>query len=400
MTQEEMKAVLDEFRAGLPKGISEADVTKAVEAKVSEIEKRFEGNVTKEDLQKEMENFSRKITADLEKFKPTESAKNEGITKEAFEKIQKEFTASNKSVYTVKAAAAFSSANAGDAAATLFGRETVAGIQEVPREANVILPALLKGSTKARLIEWVNRINEDGGSAFIGEGVIKPLIDWDYDLESSTAKKIAVRSKVPTEMLNDFAEFRADLSRILTIDLLEVIEDKLLTDTLSSTTVAGIATVASGYTTTALDDLVDLPNFVDAIRASMLQMRLLRYKPNIVFLSPTEGALLDLIKDKNGNYIKIQVEGVLRTLKVVETTAIPSGYFLLMDTSKWIVKMLEDVMVEFGRDDDDFSKNMMTVICEARLHSYYNSIDVGAFIYEDFATVISAIEKPNPAGLA
>jgi hypothetical protein len=118
-----------------------------------------------------------------------------------------------------------------------------------------------------------------------------------------------------------------------------------------------------------------------------------------VFLSPTEGALLDLIKDKNGNYIKIQVEGVLRTLQVVETTAIPSGYFLLMDTSKWVVKMLEDVMVEFGRDDDDFSKNMMTVICEARLHSYYDSIDVGAFIYEDFATVISAIEKPNPAGL-
>jgi len=397
MDEELKKALgimLEKFKSELPAGVSKEEMVTGIDALKQEIEKKFAATLSKEDLQKEMEEFSRKISADLEKMKPTVSEKAEGITKEAFEKIQKEFAASNKSVYTVKSAAAFSSANAGDAAGELFGRETVAGIQSAPREANVILPALLKGKTKARLIEWVNRINEDGGSAFIGEGVLKPLKDWDYDLESSTAKKIAVRAKVPTEMLNDFTEFRSDLNRILTIDLMEVIEDKLLTDTLSSTTVAGIATVASGYTTTALDDLVELPNFVDAIRASMLQMRLLNYKPNVVFLNPTENALLDLIKDKNGNYIKIQVEGVLRTLRVLETTAIPAGYFLLMDTEKWIVKMLEDVMVEFGRDDDDFSKNMMTVICEARLHSYYNSIDVGAFIYEDFATVIAAIEKP------
>ena len=393
-TKKVIGAMLEDFKKSIPVGISKEEMAKELESIKQGLESKFNGAISKEDLKAEMEEFSRKITADLDKMKPEVSAKNEGITKEAFEKIQKEFAASNKSVYTVKAAAAFSSANAGDAAGELFGRETVAGIQAAPREANVILPALLKGKTKARLIEWVNRINEDGGSAFIGEGVLKPLKDWDYDLESSTAKKIAVRAKVPTEMLNDFAEFRSDLNRILTIDLLEVIEDKLLTDTLSSTTVAGIATVASGYTTTALDDLVEMPNFVDAIRASMLQQRLLNYKPNVVFLSPTENALLDLIKDKNGNYIKIQVEGVLRTLRVMETTAIPAGYFLLMDTEKWVVKMLEDIMVEFGHDDDDFSKNMMTVICEARLHSYYNSIDVGAFIYEDFATVIAAIEKP------
>ena len=256
------------------------------------------------------------------------------------------------------------------------------------------MPALLKGRTSARLIEWVNRINEDGGSAFLGEGDLKPLKDWDYDLESSTAKKIAVRSKAPTEMLNDFAGFRQELQMMLSLDLMETIEEKLLTGTLSSTEIAGITTVASSYTTTALDDLVDSPNFVDAIRAAMLQMRLLNYKPDVVFINPTEAALLDLIKDKNGNYIKIQVEGVLRTLLVQETTNIPAGYFLLMDTMKWVVKILEDIRIEFGRDDDDFSKNMMTVICEARLHSYYNSIDVGAFIYSDFATIMAVIEKP------
>lgn len=393
-----MKAALNEaletFKAGLPKGISEKEYNERFDAFKTEIEKKFEGIVTEKILTAKFEEFSRELAKDLEKFKPQSEKEDVFVSKETFEKVQSAFQKSNKGEITVKAAAAFSSANAGDAAAPLFGRELVPGIQSTPRQANVVLPALLKGRTSARLIEWVNRINEDGGSAFIGEGILKPLKDWDYDLESSTAKKIAVRAKAPTEMLNDFEGFRQELQMMLSLDLMETIEEKLLTGTLSSTEIAGITTVASSYTTTALDDLVDSPNFVDAIRAAMLQMRLLNYKPDVVFINPTEAALLDLIKDKNGNYIKIQVEGVLRTLLVQETTNIPAGYFLLMDTMKWVVKMLEDIRIEFGRDDDDFSKNMMTVICEARLHSYYNSIDVGAFIYSDFATIMAVIEKP------
>lgn len=395
---EQMKIALNEaletFKAGLPKGISEKEYNEKFDAFKTEIEKKFEGIVTEKILTAKFEEYSRELAKDLEKFKPQSEKEDVFVSKETFEKVQSAFQKSNKGEITVKAAAAFSSTNAGDAAAPLFGRELVPGIQSTPRQANVVLPALLKGRTSARLIEWVNRINEDGGSAFIGEGILKPLKDWDYDLESSTAKKIAVRAKAPTEMLNDFAGFRQELQMMLSLDLMETIEEKLLTGTLSSTEIAGITTVASSYTTTALDDLVDSPNFVDAIRASMLQMRLLNYKPDVVFINPTEAALLDLIKDKNGNYIKIQVEGVLRTLLVQETTNIPAGYFLLMDTMKWVVKMLEDVRIEFGRDDDDFSKNMMTVICEARLHSYYNSIDVGAFIYSDFATIMAVIEKP------
>ena len=389
-----LNEALETFKAGLPKGISEKEYNERFDAFKTEIEKKIEGIVTEKILTAKFEEYSRELAKDLEKFKPQSEKEDVFVSKETFEKVQSAFQKSNKGEITVKAAAAFSSTNAGDAAAPLFGRELVAGIQSTPRQANVVLPALLKGRTSARLIEWVNRINEDGGSAFIGEGILKPLKDWDYDLESSTAKKIAVRSKAPTEMLNDFAGFRQELQMMLSLDLMETIEEKLLTGTLSSTEIAGITTVASSYTTTALDDLVDSPNFVDAIRAAMLQMRLLNYKPDVVFINPTEAALLDLIKDKNGNYIKIQVEGVLRTLLVQETTNIPAGYFLLMDTMKWVVKMLEDVRIEFGRDDDDFSKNMMTVICEARLHSYYNSIDVGAFIYSDFATIMAVIEKP------
>jgi hypothetical protein len=103
---------------------------------------------------------------------------------------------------------------------------------------------------------------------------------------------------------------------------------------------------------------------------------------------------MDLTKSSTGNYIKIELEGILRSLRVIETTEIAAGDFLLMDTAKWVVKILEGLRLEFGWENDDFRKNLITIIAELRLHSYQNSIDAGAVIYDAFATVKDAIEAP------
>jgi hypothetical protein len=134
------------------------------------------------------------------------------------------------------------------------------------------------------------------------------------------------------------------------------------------------------------------PNNADAIRAAMLQMRLLNYKPDVVFLNPTDAAVIDLEKSTTGNYIKVELAEVIRSLRIIETTEIAAGHFLLMDAAKWIVKILENLRIEFGWENDDFRKNLVTVIAELRLHSYRNSIDAGAVIYEAFATVKEELE--------
>lgn len=396
---EEMRKALEEmlstFKSGLKEGISKEEMAAGIDALKKDIEKKLDNALSKEDLAKAMEDFSLEISKDLEKFKTTTKVGNGAmITKELFDKAVEDFGKSGKATMTInKEAAAFTTANVTSGTHAL-SYEVVPGISAAPREPNAVLPELLKGMTSSRTIYWINRKNEDGGSAFIGEGVLKPLKDWEYGEESSLAKKVAVRAKVSREMLKDFAGFQTDMTNLLNVDLMEEIEDVLLTGTLSTTVPAGVLTVAGGYVTTALDDQVSLPNLADAIRATILQMRLLKYKPNVVFINPTEGALLDMLKDASGNYIRVQVAGILRTVRVIETLSIPAGNFLVMDVSKWVVKMLEGVTLEFGLDGDDFSKNMISVICEARLHSYYNSIDAGAFVYEDFATVLAAIEKP------
>ena len=267
-------------------------------------------------------------------------------------------------------------------------------IHAAPEEANAIYPRLVKGSTSSPIIKWVNRVDKEGGAAFVEEGALKPLEDWNYETETSEAKKIAVSCKVSTEMLSDASFMRAEINRLLREDLMKVVDEKLLTGTGSSGEIKGITVGAAGYTSSDLDDKISTPNYADAIRAAILQLRMLNYTPNILFVNPVDKAMIDLTKDTTGRYISDELMAIMRSLTIIETTRIEKGKFLLMDSSKWTVRPYEALRLEYGWENDDFRKNLVTVIAEMRLHSYHSDVDNGSIVYAEFATVMAALEKP------
>ncbi|MDR2127308.1 MAG: phage major capsid protein [Prevotellaceae bacterium] len=293
-------------------------------------------------------------------------------------------------VLQIKAAAAITTANAANAPHG-FTFEIIPGIQEKPTEELTVLLILNKGKTSSRTIIWINRADKDGGSAFIAEGALKPLKDWTYQEQSSVAKKIAVRSKVSTEMLNDFEYMESEIRNLLEKDLMKVVDQKLLTGDGGSVEPKGLITGASAYVGTELDGTIINPTNPDAIRAAMLQMRLLNFRPNILLLNPSDVAAIDLIKTADGHYIKVETDAIMQNVKVIETTEITAGNFLLIDTSKWFVRILEDLDIQFGYENDDFTKNLVTVIAEMRLHSYQYSVDAGSVVYDSLATVKTAL---------
>lgn len=297
----------------------------------------------------------------------------------------------------LRAATTITTANATNAK-HLLRYEVIPGIQEAPREDNAILPVVMKGGTNSRTIYWVNRVNKEGGSAFIAEGTLKPLMDWEYNEESSEAKKIAVRTKVSTEMLFDNPYMESEIRMLMQRDLMDVTNEKLLTGLGNATEIKGITVGAAGYTGTGLDGTIIQANNVDAIRAGILQLRLLNYRPDVLLINPTEAASLDLLKTETGHYIRIEVEGILRMVRIIETANIPVGKLLLLDSARWFVRVYEQLRLEFGWENDDFSKNLVTVIAEMRLHSWQNSIDAGSVLYDDFATIKAALQVTSGGG--
>lgn len=293
-----------------------------------------------------------------------------------------------------KAAAAMTTANFLTSAPHSGTVEIESGVNGAIPPEMAVYNRLIKGTTNARTIYWTNRVNEEGGAAFIAQGALKPLKDWEYAEANSVAKKVAVMATLTTEALEDVNFLEQEVNEVLYNEVVQKIADAVLNSTESATALKGIIPSATSYTTTALDDKIDSPNTADAIRAGMLQLRLLKHVPDVVFLNPGDAAVLDLTKDKNGNYIKLQTDGVLQKIDVIETTEITAGNFLLMDSRKWKLRIYKGITSKWGLNADDFSYNRVSVLFEARLHSYINSIDAGAVLHAQISTVTAAIAKP------
>ena len=299
----------------------------------------------------------------------------------------------------LKAASLMTTTNA-KPAIDIWNVEVDRTVHSAPTEPDAIYSRLVKGSTASPNIIWVNRVDEDGGAAFIAEGTLKPLKSWGYETETSTAKKVAVSCKVSTEMLTDAPFMREEIDRLLRQDLMSVVNEKALTGTGTGAEIKGVATGAAGYTLSDLDGKVEMPNYADAIRAAVLQLRMLNFRPDTLFINPTDKALIDLTKDTTGHYLATEMQALISGIAIVETANIPKGKFLLMDTSRWNLRPYEGLRLEYGWENDDFRKNLVTVIAEMRLHSYQNSIDAGSLVYSDFATVQAAIEKKSTSSEA
>lgn len=375
--------------------VKKEDIDTAIRAAMSGSDTKIEG----------LETSIREMLQDIAQVKTTQlgNSNDELSIRSQYEKLSSsdEFKRNvregkNFSI-ELRAATTITTANATNAK-HLLRYEVIPGIQESPREDNAILPVVMKGGTNSRTIYWVNRVNKEGGSAFIAEGTLKPLMDWEYNEESSEAKKIAVRTKVSTEMLFDNPYMESEIRMLMQRDLMDVTNEKLLTGLGNATEIKGITVGAAGYTGTGLDGTIIQANNVDAIRAGILQLRLLNYRPDVLLINPTEAASLDLLKTETGHYIRIEVEGILRMVRIIETANIPVGKLLLLDSARWFVRVYEQLRLEFGWENDDFSKNLVTVIAEMRLHSWQNSIDAGSVLYDDFATIKAALQVTSGGG--
>lgn len=255
---------------------------------------------------------------------------------------------------------------------------------------------LRKGRTTLNPYPWANKSNKQGSADFIGEGVLKPLASFDVTVETSTAKKAAERFRVSTELLNDWPGMRSMIENEARFEVEVHANTAVLTATASSTDPAGVTTLASSFSLTTIE-AGSAPTYMDAIRAAIAQLVSLNFDTDLVaFVNPIDGANMDLSKSADdGHYLLppfVSASGrVISGVQVIEDNNIAVGKLLIGDMTKYKIDMLEDMIIRWGYDSDDFSKNLITMICEMRFHQRFSTNHTGAFIYDDFSDIIAAI---------
>jgi len=251
------------------------------------------------------------------------------------------------------------------------------------------------GTTNRPAIVIVQKVNPEGEAAFIGEGEVKPLIDFNLATTRIDAKKVADKIKVSTEMLEDIDFMAAEIENELKYQIDIKTDTALLTGDGTGDNISGLDTFAGGYVLTSIE--TDDPNNADAIRAAIAQVRSLNYIANIVVLNPIDAANMELEKATDGHYIIPPFRSADGTMisgvRAIEDNAIPVGSLLVGDMTRFRVRIYKAFTVSYGWVNDDFEKNLVTIIGEQRLMSWVASNETGAFVYDTFANIKAAIDS-------
>lgn len=249
-----------------------------------------------------------------------------------------------------------------------------------------------KGRTSLETYPWVNKKvpADSGAAAFIGPGVAKPGVSFTFEVEKSNAKKIAVSMKMATELLDDIDGMTTYVQVELAYQLKAKLNTTLMTGVESSTVPAGVQTFSLGFTTSGLSTVN--PNNWDAARAVIAQMRKAFINgPIVIFMNPIDTANMDMEKAvSQGTYLGINARPIPGGI-IVEDNNISVGYLqaIALDALKTLI--YKDFVMTFGWENDDFTKNLVTVIAEMRLHSFHSDNDAAAFVYDDLADIKSQI---------
>jgi hypothetical protein len=112
-------------------------------------------------------------------------------------------------------------------------------------------------------------------------------------------------------------------------------------------------------------------------------------------MNPIDYAQMQLTKDVNGQYLRPFRVGdeLIPGLRVEASTAIKQGELWVGDFNYLNIRDVWALTITFGWENDDFTKNLVTMIGEKRLMAYIKSQYKTAFVKDTIANVVTGITK-------
>lgn len=236
-------------------------------------------------------------------------------------------------------------------------------------------------------VEVVKVTGRNNGAAPVAEGAAKPESDMQLALETIPARVIAHWMKASRQVLDDLPQLQGLIDTELLDGLALAEEAQLLNGSGTGQNLNGLIPNATAF---VAPFAVSAPTMLDTLGLGLLQSALAEYPATGIVMHPSDWTRITLLKDADGNYIMgtpgSAIAQRLWGLPVITTQAIAADKFLLGDFPR--AATLYDrwsARVEVGYVNDDFTRNMVTVLAEERLAQAIKASK--ALTYGDFGNV-------------
>lgn len=280
------------------------------------------------------------------------------------------FSKSSRSRMQLKATITTATTNAAGSIGAGIQATRLPGILELPQRRLTVRDLLSSGRMDGNTLEYVKEKGFNNNAAPVAEGAAKPSSDIQLELVTTSAKVIAHWMKASKQALSDMSQLSSLIDNRLIYGLAYKEEQQLLNGDGTGQNLHGIIPQATAYV--APTGAATASTSLDVLRLAMLQAVLAEYPATGHVLNPIDWANIELLKDTTGRYIIGNPQGTaaptLWGLPVVATQAITSGNFLT-GAFKLGAQVFDrwSAAIETGYENDDFTKNLVTILAEERL---------------------------------
>lgn len=272
------------------------------------------------------------------------------------------------------------------------------------RNDNPLIQMCSTVSTSSHSYSYTEAEPKEGAFAEVAEGVSKPQIDFLWKNRYVTPFKIAAYETLTDEVVKDVARLQSVAKKFLR-DRHDLFKANQIYFGAGDgiTAIQGATAIGRTFVAGDMALAVAAPNFMDVVNAAITDIYTTHnftdeanYMPSVVLINPVD-FYLELVSAKDGNGLPLYPQaGLFNAVSIGGVTIkpwekIPAGKIFVADMSKYNLTNWVPYSVQLGYVNDDFIKNQFTMVGESRFHAFVKNHDQQAFIYDDIATIKTAI---------
>lgn len=387
------KEAMETAIADALKGIDQKEELKSVKEQISEVKEtlvRMKGAFEVKNDKIEVKSLEQQIEDQLKGFITTDKKGAKSVDLKEACRTSAGYKKTLNLVVDTKAAVASTGV------APHIGGVVDNALSVEPKAQTVIRNYSNVATASGRSLTYAEFVPGEGDAAWVPEGGLKPSMDAALAEKTINAGKVALTVKLTEETLTDLPQLVAEIrSEIINrIGLAE--EAGILNGTGADGQIKGVATDMPGFSLGTFK--IEKANTYDAIVAAYTQVvstSNMAYRPNLVLMNPIDYAQMQLTKDVNGQYLRPFRVGdeLIPGLRVEASTAVAQGELWVGDFNYLNIRDVWALSITFGWENDDFTKNLVTMIGEKRLMAYIKAQYKTAFVKDTIANIVTGITK-------
>ena len=271
------------------------------------------------------------------------------------------------------------------------------------RNDNDLLALCSVTSTSKSNHPYTEMIPKDGDYTFVAEGGTKPQIDFKWENRYANPKKAAAYEVLSTEVVQDIQRILSSAKEYLSKkhDLFKV--DKIFFGDGLGANPTGATVYGRVFSAGALALAVAAPNFMDVVNACVTDIYTTQnftdeapYMANVCLINPND-FYIQLVSAKDANGLPLYPQaGLFNSVTIGGVTIkpwikVPAGKIFVADMKQYNISNYIPFAITIGWINDQFITNQFTMVGESRFFAYVKELDKQAFLYDDIATIKTAI---------